>query len=62
MSYVELESDHQMTAFLAGLTPSKVLRDRELKFTRVERRRHTFLRAKARLERQAAVINWEESA
>lgn len=51
MTYTELESDHLMTAFLASLTPSKVLRDRERTFTREEKRRQKFLREKAKWER-----------
>lgn len=46
--YVELESDHAMTAFLAGLTTRKVLRDRSAAFTPVERKRAVFLRQKTR--------------
>lgn len=35
--YVELPSDHAFSAFLAGLTPGRVLRDRERAFSRQER-------------------------
>jgi hypothetical protein len=48
--YVELPSDHAFSAFLAGLTPSRVLRDRERKFTPAERKREAFLRQKAHME------------
>lgn len=49
--YVETPADAAFTAFLAGLTPSKVLRDRERTFTREEKRRQKFLREKAKWER-----------
>lgn len=55
MSYVELPADHAMTAFLSALTPSKVLRDRELTFSKQERKRQTFLREKAKVENQVAI-------
>ena len=48
--YVELPSDHAFSAFLAGLTPGRVLRDRERTFSPVERKRQAFLRQKAHLE------------
>ena len=51
---IETAADHQMTAFLSRLTPSKVLRDRELTFTKEERQRHKFLREKAAVERAVA--------
>jgi hypothetical protein len=51
-SYVEFESDHAFTAFLSGLTPSRVLRDRSAMFSKPERARDRFLRAKSALERQ----------
>ncbi len=47
--YVELPSDHEMSAFLAGLTPSRVLRDLE-PMSRVEKRRLEFLRQKSHLD------------
>ena len=43
MTYIELESDHKFTAFLAGLTPGRVLRDREAGFSKVERKRARYL-------------------
>lgn len=49
--YIETEPDHAMSAFLSQLTPSKVLRDRELTFTKEERKRQKFLREKAAVER-----------
>lgn len=52
--YIETAADHQMTAFLSRLTPSKVLRDRELTFTKEERQRQRFLRDKAAVERAVA--------
>lgn len=50
MSYVELPSDHEFSAFLASLTPGKVLRDRERSFSTVERKRQKHLRALAHAE------------
>jgi len=41
--YVEGPADHAFTAFLAGLTPSRVLRERETAFSKVERKRKKFL-------------------
>jgi hypothetical protein len=52
MTYVELPSDHNFSAFLAGLTPSKVLTDRTAMFAKSERARSRFLVQKTRLERQ----------
>ena len=52
--YIEGPADAAMTAFLSRLTPSKVLRDRELTFTKEERQRHKFLREKAAVERAVA--------
>lgn len=43
MTYIELPSDHAFTAFLAGLTPGKVLKDREVNFSPVERKRAKYL-------------------
>ena len=54
MTYTETPADHAFTAFLSRLTPSKVLRDRELTFTKEERQRHKFLREKAAVERAVA--------
>lgn len=48
--YVEMAADHAFSAFLASLTPSRVLRDRELRFSHVERKRQAFLRQKSHLE------------
>ena len=53
-SYIEGPSDAAMSAFLSRLTPSKVLRDRELTFTKEERQRQRFLRDKAAVERAVA--------
>lgn len=50
MSYVEGPADAAFTAFLAGLTPGKVLKDRSATFTKSERQRDTFLRQKSKLE------------
>lgn len=41
--YVEGPADHAFTAFLAGLTPSRVLRERETSFSKVERKRKKYL-------------------
>ena len=54
MPYIESAADHQMTAWLATLTPGKVLRDREKTFSKVERKRQLFLREKAAVERAVA--------
>jgi len=54
MSYTETAADHAFTAFLSRLTPSKVLRDRELTFTKEEKQRQRFLREKAAVERAVA--------
>ena len=51
-AYVELPSDHAFSAFLAGLTPSKVLRDRSALFSKPERQRQRFLKSKGELEYQ----------
>lgn len=59
MSYVEKPSDHAFTAFLAAVTPSKALRDRERTFSKSERKRQRFLREKARLERAVQVLREE---
>ena len=58
MTYTETAADHAFTAFLSKLTPSKVLRDRELTFTKEERQRQKFLREKAAVER--AVVHARE--
>lgn len=52
--YVETDADHKFSAFLASLTPGRVLRDRELTFSPSERKRQRFLREQARLARQEA--------
>lgn len=52
LGYVELQSDHEFTAFLASLTPGRVLKDRSAMFSTVERKRQRFLRAKAEVEFQ----------
>jgi hypothetical protein len=53
--YVETAADHTFTAFLAHLTPGKVLRDREANFSKQERKRQIFLRQKSTTERKARV-------
>ena len=53
--YVESEADHAFTAFLAHLTPSKVLKDRQANFSKQERKRQIFLRQKATTEKRARV-------
>lgn len=53
--YVESAADHAMTAFLAHLTPSKVLRDREATFSKVERKRQRFLREKGATEQRQKI-------
>jgi len=55
VTYVETASDHIFTAWLATLTPSKVLRDRERTFSKTERKRQRFLREKSKVENQVAV-------
>lgn len=50
MTYIETSADHAFSAFLAGLTPSRVLRDRELRFSPAERKRQHFLRQKSHLK------------
>lgn len=55
MTYIETAADHSFTAFLAALTPGKVLRDRSATFTKVERKRQTFLREKAKTEHRVRV-------
>ena len=52
--YIEVESDHHMTAFLAGLTPGRVLRDRE-PITKIERKRLRFMHERLRLEAAVAM-------
>lgn len=54
-AYVETPADHSFTAFLASITPAKALRDRELTFSREERKRQTFLRQKAAVEQKVRV-------
>ena len=56
VSYIELQSDHEQTAFLAALTPSRVLRDRELTFSPQERKRQKFLRSKAAVEQEVLAV------
>lgn len=51
---MELASDHAFTAFLARCTPAKVLRDRSAMFSKPERSRDRYLRAKTKLEREQA--------
>lgn len=50
MSYIETPADHAFTAFLADLSPRKVLRDRSATFSRVERGRQKFLAQKQHVE------------
>lgn len=54
LPYIETAADHAMSAWLATLTPGKVLRDRERTFSKVERKRQLFLREKAAVERAVA--------
>lgn len=54
MSYVEFESDHNFTAWLSTLTPSKVLKDRTAVFSKPERQRERFFTARTRVEREEA--------
>jgi len=55
MTYIEGPADAAFTAWLATLTPSKVLRDRERTFSKTERKRQRFLREKSKVEIQVAV-------
>lgn len=48
--YTEMASDHAMTAFLAALTPSMVLKDHHPK-SKVERKRLRFFVRKAAIEK-----------
>lgn len=48
--YVESEADHAFTAFLAHLTPSKVLKDRSAMFSKPERKRERFFRQRSKVE------------
>lgn len=50
MTYVEGPADAAFTAFLAELTPGKVLKDRSAMFTKVERDRDRFLRQRSKEE------------
>ena len=52
--YVELPSDADFTAFLASLTPSRVLRDRSANHSKVERQRATYLKQQDKTNRAAA--------
>jgi hypothetical protein len=61
-AYVESSADHAFSAFLAALTPSKVLRDRELTFSKSERKRMTFLRQKAHTEALARQAQTKDAA
>ena len=47
----DLPADHAFTAFLAGLTPGRVLRDREVNFSKVERKRARYLHEPRKLGR-----------
>jgi len=49
-AYVETAADHAFTAFLASLTPGKVLLDRAAMFSKPERKRAVYLRQKTKLE------------
>lgn len=49
-AYIEMPSDHDFTAFLARMTPSRALRDRERTLSREEKRRQVFLREKEILD------------
>jgi hypothetical protein len=50
LSYVETAADHDFTAFMAGLTPGKVLKDRAAMFSKPEKKRDRYLRAKSKTE------------
>ena len=52
--YIELPSDHTFTAFLAGLTPGRVLRDHR-PTTKIERKRLDFMVERKRLEQAIAL-------
>lgn len=54
MTYIETQADHQFTAFLAGLTPGRVMRDLDPIKTRVERKRARYLREKHAVELMVA--------
>jgi len=53
--YVESEADHNFTAFLAGLTPGRVLRDRH-PVTKVERKRLRFMLERKRVQEAVALV------
>ncbi len=50
MIYVESAADHEFSAFLSGLTPGLVQKDRSAMFSKPEKKRDRFLRAKSKLE------------
>lgn len=50
MPYIETAADHAFTAFLASLTPGKVLKDRTAMFSKPEKKRDRYLRAKSKTE------------
>jgi len=54
MTYTETAADHAFTAFLAHLTPGRVLRDRGNNFSKPERKRAIYLREKTTLEQKIA--------
>jgi hypothetical protein len=48
--YIESAADHDFTAFLARMTPGKVLKDRSAMFSKPERKRAVYLREKSKTE------------
>ena len=50
MTYIETSADHEFTAFLAGMTPGKAFKDRSALFSKPERKRDRYLRAKTKTE------------
>lgn len=61
--YVETPADHDFTAFLSNLTPSRVLRDRD-PITTIERKRLRFMRERIKVQEAVAVareISFTES-
>ena len=54
MMYIETPADHAFTAFLASLTPGRVMRDLDPIKTRIERKRARYLRDKNAVELMVA--------
>ena len=50
MTYIEGPADAAFTAFLASLTPGRVLRNRSAMFSKSERKLDRYLRAKTKSE------------